>query len=128
MHTFLGKWITDDEFFSLEPRNVFHRQLEKLDLPCDDHRNRHILFRKTFSLEKIPEIAQIFITCDDYYKLYINGRFVGQGPAPSYHFQYNYNTIDVAEYLRTGENLIAVHTLYQASSTGCGKAATIVMA
>ena len=113
MHTFLGKWITDKEFFSLEPRNVFHRQLDKVDLPCDDHRDRHILFRKTFSLEKKPDNAQIFITADDYYKLYINGRFVGQGPAPSYHFQYNYNTIDVAEYLRTGENLIAVHTLYQ---------------
>ena len=113
MHSFLGKWITDDEFFSLEPRNVFHRQLDKQDLPCDEHRNRHILFRKAFELTEAPKTARIFITADDYYKLYINAQFVSQGPAPSYHFQYNYNTIDVTEYLQPGENLIAVHTLYQ---------------
>lgn len=113
MHAFLGSWITDKEFYLLEPRNVFHRQLEKVDLPCDAHRNRHILFRKSFVLPVRPEKAQIFITADDYYKLYINGRFVTQGPAPSYHFQYNYNSIDVTKFLRKGENVIAVHTLYQ---------------
>lgn len=113
MHAFMGKWITDDEFYTLKPRNVFHRQLKKVDLPCDQNRNRHVLFRKTFDLAKKPENAQIFITADDYYKLYINGRFVAQGPAPSYHFQYNYNEINVTEYLQNGENVIAVHTLYQ---------------
>jgi hypothetical protein len=42
-HIFRGTWITDAEFAALEPRNVFHRQLEKVHLPCDEHRNRHIL-------------------------------------------------------------------------------------
>lgn len=113
MHTFMGKWITDEEFSSLSPRNVFHRQLEPLDLPCDEHRNRHILFRKHFSLNRLPERARVFVTADDYYKLYINGRFVCQGPAPAYHFQYPYNEVDVTDFLREGENTIAVHTLYQ---------------
>lgn len=113
MHDFTGKWITDEEFFELQPRNVFHKQLEKVDLPCNEHRNRHILFRKRFTLEKDIDSAEIFISADDYYKLYINGSFVGQGPAPSYHFRYNYNVIDVAPYLKKGENVIAVHTLYQ---------------
>lgn len=113
MHTFVGKWITDSEFYKLEPRNVFHRQLEPVDLPCDEHRNRHILFRKKFTVSKDIKEAKIYISADDYYKLYINGRFVGQGPAPSYHFQYNYNVIDVSDFLIQGENTIAVHTLYQ---------------
>lgn len=112
-HQFIGKWITDEEFAALPPRNVFHRQLEKVDLPCEEHRNRHILFRKKFHLDSLGQKALIYISADDYYKLYINGRFVAQGPAPSYHFQYNYNTIDISDYLQEGENLIAVHTLYQ---------------
>ena len=112
-HTFKGKWITNSEFSKLPPRNVFHRQLEKVDLPCDNHRNRHILFRKKFVLNKKAENALIHISADDYYKLYINGNFVAQGPTASYHFNYNYNTINVTNYLKTGENVIAVHTLYQ---------------
>ncbi len=113
MHNFVGKWISNDEFFRLEPRNVFHRQLEKVDIPCDLHRNRHILFRKEIILQKAAENARVFITADDYYKLYINGTFVAQGPAPSYHFNYNYNEIDVTGYVQPGRNVIAAHTLYQ---------------
>ncbi len=112
-HVFKGKWITSDEFFALPPRNIFHPQLVKKDLPCHEHRNRHLLFRKHFFLEKHVKKALIYITADDYYKLYINGVFVNQGPAPSYHFQYNYNVIDITPFLREGENIIAVHTLYQ---------------
>lgn len=112
-HTFTGKWITDKEFAELRPRNVFHRQLEPIDLPCNEHRNRHILFRKKFRCPVVNADAKIYISADDYYKLYINGQFVTQGPAPSYHFQYNYNVIDVSQYLVEGENCIAVHTLYQ---------------
>ncbi len=112
-HQFFGKWITDKEFAALPPRNVFHRQLEPMELPCEEHRNRHILFRKKFRLDALGERATLYISADDYYKLYINGRFVAQGPAPSYHFQYNYNTIDISDYLQEGENLIAIHTLYQ---------------
>ncbi len=112
MHTFKGKWITTDEFFALPARNIFHRQLEHIELPCDEHRNRHILFRKRFFVNNSFQKSEIFITADDYYKLYINGKFVAQGPAPSYHFKYNYNCIDITDYLTSGENTIAVHTIY----------------
>ena len=70
MHNFVGKWITDDEFFNLKPRNVFHKQLEVVNLPCDEHRNRHILFRKEFEIQKFNG-GKIYISADDYYKLYI---------------------------------------------------------
>ncbi len=113
MHIFSGKFITDSEFYDLKPRNVFHKQLDRVELPCDEHRNRHILFRKKLFIGKLPKKAEIFISADDYYKLYINGSFVAQGPAPSYHFNYNYNVIDVTDLLSAGENTVAVHTLYQ---------------
>ena len=112
-HDFVGKWISDSAFAPREPRNVFHRQLEKVDLPLDSEANSHVLFRKKFNVEKEFGGARMFITADDYYKLYINGVFVAQGPAPAYHNCYNYNEIDVSEYLCEGENLIAVHTYYQ---------------
>ena len=112
-HIFFGKWISDAELAALEPRNVFFRQLERVHLDCSEHRNRHVLYRRRFTLDALPTSAVIYVSADDYYKLYINGRFVAQGPAPSYHFRQNYNVIDVAEYLIEGENVIAVHTLYQ---------------
>ncbi|MBO7295737.1 MAG: family 78 glycoside hydrolase catalytic domain [Clostridia bacterium] len=112
-HQVQGKWISSEEFAALAPRNVFHRQLEPLTLDCSEHRNRHVLFRKTFVLTKAFERARMLITADDYYMLYVNGNFVAQGPAPSYHFQYNYNEIDLTPYLVKGKNVIAVHTLYQ---------------
>ena len=111
-HIFKGKWISDGVFAPRQPREVFHRQLTNIDLPFDEHSNSHILFRKRFFVGK-AEVARIFITADDCYKLYINGRFVCQGPAPAYHNCYNYNEVDVTDYLSEGENVIAVHTYYQ---------------
>ena len=112
-HTFIGQWISNAALAQLSPRNVFHKQLSPLPLDCSKHRNCHVLFRKRFTLTEEFGDARIFLSADDYYKLYINGRFVTQGPAPSYHFQYNYNEVDLRPYLTVGENVIAVHTLYQ---------------
>lgn len=86
-HQFQGKWITDDAFCARQPRNIFHRQLDKIKFPKDEHANSHVLFRKKFNLKHLPAEARIYISADDYYKLYINGKFVGQGPAPAYHHE-----------------------------------------
>ncbi|MBR5743549.1 MAG: family 78 glycoside hydrolase catalytic domain, partial [Clostridia bacterium] len=113
-HVFEGKWITTGEFAAIRPKNVFHRQLEKAPEPPDtEHLNRHILFRKSFFLPEKPGKAVAYLAADDRYKLWINGVFAGEGPAPSYHFRFGYNAIDVTALLRPGENLVAVHTLYQ---------------
>lgn len=112
-YNFIGKWITNGEFAESKPKNVFHKQLEDVGLREDSRANRHILFRKSFSLEDKPSSAVLYISADDYYKVYINGVFAAQGPAAGYPFSYNYNTIDVGHLLKKGENLIAVHTLYQ---------------
>lgn len=112
-HIFKGQWISDGVLANVAPRNVFHRQLQPLDLPQDKNSNSHVLFRRKLVLCKKPTAAKIYISADDYYKLYVGGRFVAQGPAPAYHFRYNYNEIDVTEYLTEGENTVAVHTYYQ---------------
>ena len=108
-----GKWITTEEFADIRPRDVFHRDPKWLAQTCrTEAQNRHILFRRRFSVGKF-EKAVIRLTADDYYKLYLNGTLVTMGPAPCYPSSYGLNTVDVTEYLREGENTLAVHTLYQ---------------
>jgi len=111
---FAGKWITDVEMAALKPKPVYARQLQKQKLPPPDPKvqNRHILFRRAFDLAAVGK-ASVRITADDYYKLYVNGAFVGQGPAAGTP-EYTYcNEIDVTRWLRPGRNVLAVHTYYQ---------------
>lgn len=111
---FAGQWITNERFCNAEPLNVFHRQLDTSSVVerDPDLENRHVLFRKWFDLKQ-TEKTIVYITADDYYKLYVNGTFVTQGPTPGYPFHYLYNTVDISDSVRPGKNLIAVHTYYQ---------------
>ncbi len=108
------QFICHPDFKNLLPVNVFHKEHSGKKMPNSpkEIQNRHILFRKKFTLEKSDK-ATLRITADDYYKLYINGCFVTQGPAPGYPHAYYYNEIDVTDYLLNGENTIAVHCYYQ---------------
>ena len=87
---FNGKWIAPEELWD----------------------NLHIVFSKSLVLEEF-ENAKIRISADDYYKLYINDNFVGQGPAPSYCFAQNFNEYDISRYLKYGKNDIKVLVFYQ---------------
>ncbi len=110
---FNAKWISNKDFYNLTPINVFHKELDKKEINHSDSlKNKHILFRKKIRISDFGK-AVVRISADDYYKLYINGVFVTQGPAPGYNFNYYYNEIDVSEYLKKGDNIIAVHTYYQ---------------
>ena len=53
-------------FANLRARNVFHRQLEKVSLDCSEHRDQHILFRKSFHIDRNFSFAKIYISADDY--------------------------------------------------------------
>lgn len=110
----MAAWITDQRFCGLKPIDVYHKedqqggdQEHKAEL-----QNHHMLVRKSFSLGDAVQEAHVDITADDYYKLYVNGRYVGQGPAQGNHYHYYYNRFDVASYLQRGENVIAVHVYY----------------
>ncbi len=107
--------ITNARFAGTVPDNtVFHCEHAPFtNTHPKEYENRHILFRRSFTLADKPQNAVLSISADDYYKLYVNGVFVTQGPAPGYPFHYYYNDIDVTAYLREGENVIAVHTYYQ---------------
>ena len=111
----IAKWIASRQFEDLSPINVFHKQMAdyKAVEHKEDLKNHHMLVRRKFTLQQPFEKVYLDITADDYYKLYVNGRFAGQGPASGYFFHYNYNRIDLSDFLVQGENVIAVHVYYQ---------------
>lgn len=109
----MKNWICTHDFINVQPRNIYKREWETLPPPGLTIQNYHVLFRKTFFLARVSDASyRIHITGDDYYKLYINGKFVGQGPASAYHIAYNYNIYEINRFLQEGENVISVHTYY----------------
>jgi hypothetical protein len=64
-------------------------------------------FRKTFSLDQKPSSFVIHVSADNRYKLYVNGTMVSFGPARSDVYNWNYETVDIAPYLKSGNNVLA---------------------
>ena len=79
----------------------------KLPSPNHDPRDRRFQLRKTFELEAVPTKADICVTADAKYSLYINGKFVNFGPARGFQHSWPFDRIDIAPYLRSGKNVIA---------------------
>jgi hypothetical protein len=72
----------------------------------------HFAFRRCVSLDHKPATSPIRITADARYMLWVNGEFVGRGPARGYPFAQPYDEFDIAPFLREGENWIAAQ-VYQ---------------
>lgn len=108
----MGYWITTERFYHLPScRQYGHDRKPEFN---SEIRNIHTLFRKSFTAKDVKvKRALLYITGDDLYKLYLNGSFVGEGPAQSYPFSYNYNCYDVTKLIRSGTNAICVHLYYQ---------------
>ena len=63
----------------------------------------HVYFRRDFTLANKPQTAKLSITCDDSYELTINGKAVAHNA-----LWYTMQDLNVAPYLKTGANVIAV--------------------
>lgn len=64
-------------------------------------------FRKNITLDAKPATFKIHVSADNRYKLYVNGVFVSLGPALSDANNWNYETVDIAPFLKIGKNNIA---------------------
>lgn len=69
------------------------------------------LMRKKVTLDQIPTTAPAQITADSRYRLYINGVSVCQGPCKGDDKIWYYEEVDLAPYLRMGENTLAAIVL-----------------
>jgi len=64
-------------------------------------------FRKKFTLSHPPETFWVHVTADNRYRLFVNGTPVCAGPARGDLFNWFYESIDIAPYLKAGENTLA---------------------
>ena len=64
-------------------------------------------FRKDIDLASVPAEFKIHVSADQRYKLYVNGVLASLGPARNDSKHWNYETLDIAGYLREGKNVVA---------------------
>lgn len=82
-----ASWITDPEATGTE-FGVYH-------------------FRKTFEYTKEAGSFVVHVSADNRYRLFVNGTAVSSGPARSDLANWNYETVDLAPYLKPGQNTLA---------------------
>ena len=80
-----------------------------------------ILARKTFSLAERPDSAGLRISASSLYELYVNGTYVGRGPARSVAHHQSYDDLEIGSLLTAGENVLAVRVHYQTGSMSYGR-------
>ena len=83
-----------------------------------DAKNHYVRFRKDFQLSSRVARAFAHVTADSRYMFYVNGRFVGRGPARCDPRFQSYDTYDVASFLRKGTNVIGVLAYWYGVGTG----------
>jgi len=86
-HAWTAQWITHPTESTLD-YGVFH-------------------FRNNLKLESVPSRLIIHVSADNRYRLYVNGQYVCMGPAIGDIDHYRYETVDIAPFLKSGENVIA---------------------
>lgn len=64
------------------------------------------LFRKTFTPDSETKQFIIHVSADNRYKLYLNGKYICNGPARGDLLKWRFESLDIAPYLNNGENVI----------------------
>jgi alpha-L-rhamnosidase len=73
---------------------------------ADPHTYAVLYFRKEFSLAAKPGSFIIHVSADNRYKLFVNGELVSLGPARSEIYNWQFETVDIAPFLKSGNNII----------------------
>jgi hypothetical protein len=79
----------------------------------ENEKNIYFRARRVVQFSEVPTKLPLQISAESFYRLWCNGIEVGSGPARGTHTLAFYDTYDLAPYLQTGENCIAV-------LVGCG--------
>ncbi|MFA6872845.1 MAG: alpha-L-rhamnosidase C-terminal domain-containing protein [Bacteroidaceae bacterium] len=64
-------------------------------------------FRKTIQLETVPQTYVIHVSADNRYKLFVNDSLVSLGPCRGDLSNWNFETLDIARFLKVGKNTLA---------------------
>ena len=79
--------------------------------------NSYAGFRYDFELKETLSEAPLHLTADQFYRLWINGKYVCRGPVRGHQKNWFFDTVDVAPYLKKGHNFIAVEAFNPGIST-----------
>ena len=72
----------------------------------------YIYARRSFELAARPQSATLHVTASDRYVLFVNGAYVGRGPARSDPRRKSYDSHDVARHLVPGRNTVAIRAYH----------------
>ena len=104
-----GGWMTIRSWTGVRPADVFRREGSNAPVPdTGAPQNLHVLVRGRVKLP--PGKCVLRLSADDYYHAWLDGEWLGQGPAPSGHGRYWYQEYPV-EGGRTVT--VALHLYYQ---------------
>jgi alpha-L-rhamnosidase len=89
----------------------------------DDTTNKgqFVNFRKVFEVkEKVDREILLHVSADTRYRLYLNGQSISFGPCKSYLSRWNYETVNIAPFLKVGVNVLAARVLrFSIAHDGC---------
>ena len=82
--------------------------------------NQTIYFRRAFDLAAVPRRATLYLTADDFFTLYVNGREVDHSaPDPKDGNVWQHvHRVDVAPFLTAGRNVLAVRAVNAGGAAG----------
>ena len=102
---------------------IWHPEIEKIDSGTDALHPAHpmdnffMYARMVFETSGKIEKARIRCTCQDEYKLYLNGKYLGRGPAPcDPEWQY-FDEYEVTKYLQSGKNVFGAICYHYGTSS-----------
>lgn len=94
-----------------------NEEIRKKEIYHGDMNGRFVYFRHRFTLDEnvLCEDRKaklvIDISANSRYRLWVNGTAVLSGPCRGDRYRQYYETVDVSEYLRSGENILAAQVL-----------------
>ena len=75
-------------------------------------KNFWLAVRKVIDIKENLQKAELRITADSRYVLWLNGKRAGQGPVRSWPWNWSFDTYNVKEQLRKGKNVISVLVIH----------------
>ncbi|WP_346238359.1 alpha-L-rhamnosidase N-terminal domain-containing protein [Niabella insulamsoli] len=73
-------------------------------------------FRKAVQLDQQPASFVVYVSADNGYKLFVNGQMVSVGPAKGSFYNWNYETLDLAPFMKKGHNSVAAMVWNEANN------------
>lgn len=82
-----------------------------------EKKNAYVNFVRDFNVDGVSETAKLYICADTEYAVWINDSFVSCGQWRDYPEYLRYDTLEIAPFLKNGENRIFVKVYYQGEAS-----------